>query len=272
MIKLKKNKEWIIALVVILIGYGIFITLDSIDYSGERPVISFELSNMEVSVNDDESILLNGVHAEDKEDGNLDEEIVIESISPFDREKNRIVTYAVFDSDQNVTKAQRKIHYNDYIKSKFYLKRSFTSDTKNVTMISNMIGATSCVDGDISGNVVTDMSVEEGTDNIHVKVSVKDSTGETSKLELNYTYDNNNYTTDVKLNSYLVYVKKGKNFDAEKNIKSIDTKSVGKSEAKNYLNIDDSKVNYNQTGTYEISYTFNYYGDTGYAKCIVVVE
>lgn len=53
---------------------------------------------------------------------------------------------------------------------------------------------------------------------------------------------------------------------------SIETNSVSKSEAKSYLNIDDSQVDYDHSGVYEILYTFNYFGDYGFSKCIVVVE
>ena len=38
------------------------------------------------------------------------------------------------------------------------------------------------------------------------------------------------------------------------------------------IHIDDSDVDYDQPGVYEITYSFNYYGDNGFAKCIVVVE
>lgn len=269
---IKKYKWWLITLVGLLLLYAVFLFLDAQDKTGNAPVISFDDENIEISVKDEKSVLLKGVHASDAEDGDLDDEIVVESISTFDQDKNRIVTYCVFDSDQNVTKAQRRIHYKDYTKSKFYLTDSFSSSTMNTTAITNMIKATSCVDGDISGNVVADISTTSDSNIVNVSVSVKDSTGETSSLELKYTYDLNNYTTDIRLKSYLVYVKKGQKFNAEKNLSEIDTKSVGKSEAETYLNIDTSKVNYEQSGVYEITYTFNYYGDNGFAKCIVVVE
>lgn len=58
----------------------------------------------------------------------------------------------------------------------------------------------------------------------------------------------------------------------KKNLDSIETSSIGKSDADSYLNIDDSKVDYDHSGVYEILYTFNYYGDNGFSKCIVVVE
>lgn len=267
-----KKKIWIAAVFLLIAMYAGFIFLISQKNSGEKPVISFDEDNLEVSVKDGEEVLLQGVHAFDQEDGNIDQEIVVDSISKFDEENNRIVTYAVFDSEANVTKAQRKIHYTDYTSIKFYLNDSFSSSTMNPATILSMIKAKSCVDGDISDNVVAEFRSSQDTNVSVIEASVEDSTGSKETLVLNYTYDSNNYTTDIKLDSYLVYVKKGQKFDAEKNLDSIETNSVSKSEAKSYLNIDDSQVDYDHSGVYEILYTFNYFGDYGFSKCIVVVE
>ena len=267
-----KNKIWIAVVFLLIAMYAGFIFLISQKNSGEKPVISFDEDNLEVSVKDGDEVLLKGVHAFDQEDGNLDQEIVIDSISKFDDDNDRIVTYAVFDSEANVTKAQRKIHYSDYTKVNFYLNESFSSNTLNTATIAGMIKAKSCIDGDISDSVIADLHVDSDSGEVIVTAEVEDSTGDRATIELPYTRDNNNYTTKIQLKSYLVYVKKGQKFDAEKNLDSIEMSSIGKSDADSYLNIDDSKVDYDHSGVYEILYTFNYYGDNGFSKCIVVVE
>ena len=271
---LKKNTVWVIGIVGVLVVYGGFRFLSAQNDAGSAPVITFEEDNLEVSVKATTEDLLAGVHAEDAEDGNLDEDIVVDTISAFDEDKNRTVTYAVFDSDRNVTKVSRKIHYTDYTKCTFSLTQSFFGYNLNTSTILNLIHASSPVDGDVTNKIVYDIASSSDDPNImNVSLSVKDSTGETSTLELEYTYDSNDYTTDIGLKQYLVYVRKGGSFDAENNVNTVDSKSLpDEEEAIDQLNIDDSDVDYDQPGVYEITYSFNYYGDNGFAKCIVVVE
>lgn len=267
----KKNMKWLLSVLSILAVYAIFLIIDSINDQGEAPVIQFEDSVVEISVKDDLDILLDGVNALDEEDGNLSEEIVIDSLSAFDANQNRTVTYAVFDSDRNVTKASRLIHYVDYTKPKFSLKKSFASNTLNVTNITNMITAYSCVDGDITSRIRAEAKSSSESDVVNFVVHVQDSTGESSSLEIKYNYDTNNYTTNIRLHTYLTYIHVGESFDVRGNISEIETKSVSSAQANNYLNVS-SNVDSSTAGVYEVNYTFNYYGDYGFAKCIVVVE
>ena len=242
---LKKNTVWVIGIVGVLAVYGGFRFLSAQNDAGSAPVITFEEDNLEVSVKATTEDLLAGVHAEDAEDGNLDEDIV-----------------------------SRKIHYTDYTKCTFSLTQSFSGYNLNTSTILSLIHASSPVDGDVTNKIVYDIASSSDDPNImNVSLSVKDSTGETSTLELEYTYDSNDYTTDIGLKQYLVYVRKGGSFDAEDNVNTVDSKSLpDEEEAIDQLNIDDSDVDYDQPGVYEITYSFNYYGDNGFAKCIVVVE
>lgn len=266
----KRNKLWILQLLIIIAVYAIFLVWDKINDQGEAPVISFDQELVEVSVSASEADLLNGVSAYDEEDGDITSEIVVDSLSAFDANENRVVTYAVFDSDCNVTKATRLIHYVDYTKPRFSLLKSFSSNTLNVTNITNMITATSCVDGDITSRISVEAKTSTTSNIINFVATVSDSTGETSSIELKYNYDTNNYTTSIELNKYLVYQKVGEGFDANANIANIETRSISTNQ-RQYLNITEN-VNYNVPGVYEITYTFNYYGDYGFAKCVVVVE
>lgn len=154
--------------------------------SREKPVISFDENNLEVGVKNGEEVLLKGVHAFDQEDGNLDQKIVEDSISKFDEENNRIVTYTVFDSEANVAKAQRKIHYTNYTSIKFYLNDSFSCSTMNPATILSMIKAKSCVDGDVSCNVVAEFHSSQDTNVSMIKASVEDSISSKENLVLNY--------------------------------------------------------------------------------------
>lgn len=109
----------------------------------------------------------------------------------------------------------------------------------------------------MTNKIVYDIASSSDDPNImNVSLSVKDSTGETSTLELEYTYDSNDYTTDIGLKQYLIYVQKGGSFDAEDNVNTVDSKSLpDEEEAIDQLNIDDSDVDYDQPGVYEITYS-----------------
>lgn len=237
---------------------------------GDAPIISFKQERIEISVKEKQDALLNGVEAYDKEDGDLSSEVIVESLSAFDENKDRIVTYAVFDSDRHVTKATRKIHYTDYEKPKIYLNDAFISNELSVPGINALIGATSSVDGDISSKILVEMQTYAGKNDINVNVQAKDSTGETENLDLIYNYDRNIYTTDIVLKKYLVYINVGEEFNADKNIKEIKTRSV-RENPKQYLDIEN-QVNNQVPGIYEVTYSFSNLGDNGLTKCIVVVE
>lgn len=86
--------------------YGGFLFLESrIKDDGHDPVITVSQAPLQVSVNDKEDSLLNGVSAIDIEDGNITSNVYIESISPFDDQKMRTITYAVLDSDDHIARA-----------------------------------------------------------------------------------------------------------------------------------------------------------------------
>ena len=78
------------------------------------PEITVENESISVSIHDPESVLLAGVTAFDKKDGDVTQSIVIERISNFLEKDTRIVTYAAFDRDNHVTRASREITYTDY--------------------------------------------------------------------------------------------------------------------------------------------------------------
>lgn len=238
--------------------------------TGEAPSITFNQQRIEISVKAPPSDLLEGVKAIDREDGDLSQEVFIESLSPFDENQDRAVTYAVFDSNQHVTKAVRKIHYTDYIKPHISLNKALISNEIASNKIYTSIGASSCVDGDISSQVAIQLQPSAENNDIHINTTVKDSTGTIETLDLIYNYDRNIYTTDILLNEYLVYIKTGEKFDAKKNIKEINSRTEKKNPMQ-YLDINN-QINTEVPGVYEVIYSFNNNGDNGLTKCVVIVE
>ena len=78
------------------------------------PAITMESNELTISVQDDESVLLEGITAQDNRDGDVTDSLTVDNISTFNRDGKRYVTIAAFDSSNNVGKATREITYKDY--------------------------------------------------------------------------------------------------------------------------------------------------------------
>lgn len=277
---LAKNRKFIIIFITMNLIYLIFILGSKVlnRNDSEVPSIKFDNDVITVSVKDGESELLEGVSAYDKEDGDLSKNIFIYSTSTFDKEQNRTITYAVFDSDNQMVTASRKFNYNDYEEPKF----SSSQPLINVSLGSMLAGdsndtsfmsATSSVDGNIS-NKISMSTVEEGTNMIY-KYSVTDSTGTTSTLEVSEKISLNsilNNNIDIELKNYILYVDKGTVLNTRSYIKNIKTSLGKQNELKPYVQIE-TNYDSDKEGTYEVRYTLNRSnGDYGLTKMIVVVE
>ena len=113
--KSKKNIKYGFILIVLIALYIAFIVMTGfLGDKGKEPEITAPSSVLEVSVEDKEAVLLKGIKANDDEDGNISDKVFIESISAFDDNKQRTVTYAVFDSDDHLVRTTRQIKYSDY--------------------------------------------------------------------------------------------------------------------------------------------------------------
>ena len=157
------------------------------------PVITFSdkyKTNVSVKVTNTE--LLNGVMATDVEDGDISLDIIVESVSNMVLENEdgtkikgveREVTYAVCDSDNNVTKATQRIRYTDYKPPVIApLEKVPTIKEKRYSSVIACFKATDVIDGDISEMLKIE-SLDSSTDNIRrgvfpVVLSVTNSCGD----------------------------------------------------------------------------------------------
>lgn len=261
----------VVAVVVMLAGYMIFLHFYTSEENNTAPVIEFDSPHLELSVTDDQSKLLEGVHAYDEEDGDLSDEIIIDSISEFDRENNRTVKYVVFDRSNKAVSAERTISYVDYTAPSFQLTGSLVMDSLTTSKLNKLVEAQSSVDGDISANVDVKAGAFENNA-VKVDVSVRDSTGTESTLSFTCDYDRNIYASSIVLNNYLLYANAGGKPDLYANISDI---LVGNQSNMNLLpqvTIQES-VDVNQPGVYDVYYYLNgNSGITARTKAIVVVQ
>lgn len=268
--KILKKYYYIFICFIVLFIYLIVIQVFGYKDIGEKPVIEFSEPIIVLSVHDDESKLFQSLKAYDKEDGDLNDEVYIDSISAFDGDGNSVVTYAVFDSDHHVTKQYRGIHYYDYQHPTFYFNGPLIGNSVSTSTINNLIGATSLVDGDISDKVSITNVTNLSENVVYIKATVRDSTGTIESRDFVYNYDRTSYGININLDKYLVYVKQGSTFDFRNNIVSVLSKTDY--EYSKFSVAIKNNVDFNKPGIYEVEYSISSYGNTGFTKCIVIVE
>ena len=150
-----KMKSYHKILMVLVIAYVLFIGIDTIYENNSNPEIYAPKSILTVSVKDKDKTLLEGVKAKDKEDGDLTDEVFIESISEFNNKQERKVNYIVIDKDNGVARTTRKIKYSDYEEPKFFIKKPLVVDMYTAAdKPESYVGAKSVVDGNISDKIL----------------------------------------------------------------------------------------------------------------------
>lgn len=184
-----------------------------VDSVSEAPEITVPDANV-FSAAEGQSALLRDVSAYDREDGDLTDSVVVESVSAFDPDGRRTVVYAVCDSDRHVTKVRREITYNDYRSPEFSLKTQLCF-TGNVTAsaILGAVKANDVLDGDLSDHIKIDSYIS-GDAYDTVGLSVVNSAGDISKVSLNLSLvATMNGLPRVELSDYVVYLPKNGTFN-----------------------------------------------------------
>lgn len=268
------NKKFILTLFLFIGLYALFLVRIKLYDNGENaaPVITIDNEILTVSVKDNESALLNGVSASDAEDGDLTSKIVIDSISEFDEKNYRTVTYVVFDNNDQMAKATRRINYSDYEAPVFDIKAPLVFYyVANNSEFTYFVTANSSLDGNISNKILVenDFYVEGKRE---VKYSVTDSCGVKSTITLKADELNDIPSIDFTLSDYLIRVGKGNEIDPYSYIEHIEY--MGMDLTNNIENISIQN-NYDPTteGMYEFIYRYtDETGEFGITKLVVIVE
>ena len=285
-----KKKNWI-SFVLILLCLGVLLgyqALDRIRTDRTAPVITVEEQTLELSARDPREMLLAGVTARDKADGDVTASLVVESVWLVSSDGTAAVTYAAFDSSGNVAKQTREVRFTDYESPRFTLEYPLLFSLNRSYDVLGAVTAQDMLDGDITHRIRATVLDEvpsgySGTYNVQFRVT--NSLGDTVVLELPVElYTPGLFEGNLTLTDYLVYVKQGSRFNAEK---YLDTFAVGResfslrSGIPGQLKLTVSgKVDTNTPGIYMVDYRITYntgreYAEqvyTAYSKLIVVVE
>lgn len=246
-------------------------------FDRSTPEITFDSEVLEVSVAVTEEELLNGVTAADKKDGDVTDTIIIESISKMLGDHERIVTYAAFDKDNHVGKAQRKIRYTDYTSPRFSLDGPLEAGTMNAEMsdILAPLHATDCIDGDLTSQIVvidteiTSMSADAMTAQYEVQVTNSCGDVTTLKLPVRMQMNTSGSFAEIKLSEYLAYRKVGEAVDPAAFV--VSASAGGQEYGVGGVQIN-SNLDTSMPGVYTVTYTLSVEGNSTSTDLIIVVE
>jgi len=263
----------VVALFAVTLLLFVFFYVQTFGIDKTVPVIEIPSGILEVSLSADSNELLQGITAYDKKDGDLTDQILVESISRFTEPGVAVVYYAVCDSDNHVGSASRKIRYVDYTAPKFTMNESLVFSTVETPRVLKILGAMDVIDGDISNKVIitaTDyVSSTAGTYTISAKAA--NSKGDVIYIQLPvYIEEQSLSAPKLELRDYLIYLPVGSTYDLSANLLSA-LCSTG--EDLRAQAIIDTNLDLQTPGTYQVHYyATDAQGRRGHSVLTVVVE
>lgn len=268
------------------IGYNIMtrMTQDKVP-----PVITAESDAVSVSVEDDESKMLEGLQATDNKDGDLTDAIRVSAMSNFTEPGKRTVNYVVFDESNNAATLTRNLEYTDYTSPRITLSAPlrFSLDDMEEADLADNMSVQDCLDGDISQEIratYNDNAYVSQAGDYGITVQVSNSAGDTCSVNLTVTVtdpENERGKYYPVLSDYIVYTDVGKSVNLSDLLIGLESSGT------EYLFDDDDsfapgdksdvdiseEIDYNTAGTYNVDYTFTSDdGETATTKLAVVVR
>ena len=238
--------RWIVAVLAIavtLLRIVFYIAKSDIDVG---PQIICEKEFFELKCDDDEQELLKYVSATDPQDGEI-KDITIERLYFLNDNKSQ-VTFVAIDSDNNIAKIKKDIIYTDYrgprIKMVVPLIYFVTDNNKNDVLFT----AEDQFSGDISDRIkLIVSSFNRRVAGIYpATVKVSNYYGTSRSIDFNIYVFNSPFTQSINLTEQITYLSKGQ-------VKPDFTSYISHSSvAVDKIEIDDSTLDLNTPGSYEI--------------------
>ena len=225
----KFRKAWLIFVGIVIVIFLLYRFNEFRKSDSSGPVFSGGQDSLEVSIQDREDVLLQGITASDKKDGDVTESILVEELSKLYDGSKRTVTYAAFDSDNHVTEMEREIVYTDYISPRFELTGSLRFRAGEAVNVDKIVKAKDCLDGDLSNKVKIEMdtTINNRVTGIYsIVYEVANSAGDTARLPIDIEiYQSKGTEVEMNLDRYLVYYE-GTDLNYKDYLKSIKFNSV----------------------------------------------
>lgn len=258
-------------LVVIGVMFGLTELNRSLSGADVPPTITCDSELIEVSVTAEDALLLSGVTAADKQDGNLTDRVLIQGISKLITENTAKITYIVFDSHGNAASCSRMIRYTDYSKPRFAISKPLIYTDGQEIKLLDRLAVTDALDGNITSSIrVSSLSATTDPEVQTVTLQVTNSMGDTARLSLPVViYSGTVVRPDVILSDYLIYVNRDTSFNAKEYLVAVDT-PIGSGDTAN-VQITNT-VDMSNPGTYYVYYRYPYSVTSGLSVLTVVVQ
>lgn len=260
----------ILAIAVAALSIGLnFLKSDEKD----APTITCNTDVIKVPCKATDEEIIKFFTAKDNQDGDLTDKIIIERKAYFISPGKTEATFAVIDSDKNVTSIKGVIEYTDYEAPKIEMLTDMILSTDNKYNLTDNFKATDVFDGDISKRVKIISSDYNALVPGYYSANVKatNSKGDYSDFSFDIIVTDRKFSTSIKLKQYLVETEVGKNIDYASFI-SHATSQTGPINTAN-IRVDSSKVNINKPGVYNVFYTI---GDInapeGMTRLVLIVK
>lgn len=263
-----------VVLFAVSLGLNIWVTRQyNAAHNTEGPKLSCSEETLSISVHDGDEALLRGLSAEDAQDGNLTDRILLSSKSYFLEKGVFNAEYVVFDSHQNAATLTRRVVYTDYESPKFALSQPLVYIRGNSIRYLNYVTASDVLDGDITDRIkVKASNVSNYTAGTYpVLLEVTNDYGDSVQVELNVVVlEGRSLGPVIRLSKYLTYTPCGEKFDPYDLILSVEALD-GTSVDRNTVKVLGS-VDIGTPGCYQLIYTCTYEGQEGRTYLTVVVE
>lgn len=248
------------AIFLILAALTVLSFVRNLSLDRTPPVIACDAEILEISVNDGNDALCRGITASDSQDGDLTDRVFVEHTSGLIDSNTAKVTYAVFDSSDNVAKLTRYVRYTDYKKPKFEITKPLIYKMGEQITLLDRLTVTDVVDGDITNQLRLTMSYlsNSAAGRYPIMLQATNSLGDTAFLPVTViVIGNSPRLPEITLTDYLVYIPTGSTFSAERYLWGIRDPGSTKQPELDKVDIDDSALNTDTPGVYEIVYSYS---------------
>lgn len=263
----------VLMLITVAIGVGHRMMINARNRNA-APEILIDIENLEIEAAAGKQALFEGISLVDKEDGTINDKLLIESISPFDEEGKRTVRYVGADSANHVVSAERVVKYNGYEAPRFSMSEPLSFVTYSDSTILAQIHANCVIDGDLTDSIFIESTkyIDSIKGIYEITFSVENSAGDKQTVPVDMIVANVSRAMPViTLKDYIVYIEKDSVFIPEEYILEINT---GTKEAYDPGMLEvEHEIDVSTRGNYIVTYSYeNTKGYVGMTFLTVVVR
>ena len=260
---MKLIKICLILLLMLLIAYQAATDNLTQENSGNAPIISSDVDEIEVSCQYSKEDLLQGLTAYDVEDGYITDKILIGGFSDFTERGVSSLEYAVYDKDDNLVVFSRKVVFSDYVPPSIKLIApcvfTATDNAYYYPSLSSYLEGWDVLDGDISKHLlITSDDLDYSKPGKYTaSVYLKNSFGDEVSMELPiHILEPGISGYSIELTEPLIYVEKGEPIPPKRYVAAVRNEYTNEIvPVKAYELTMNSYVDTSKDGTYEIQFS-----------------